>query len=213
MGCHVLLQVIFPTQGLNPHLLCLLHWQADSLQVVPWGKPSTMHKVKSFSRVWLFATPCTIVCQALSPWDFPGKNTGVGCHFLLQGNFLTQGLKPGLLHYRQTLNQLHGGGSEHQVMTMFQTFSCRLWENKWRPTKWEKQRSQWLTIIWVCQRLKGRQKRRRVYSGKQRELQGCLIGLGGLGLGSLEVGCTVWLHRGTYLVFCGWFWIGIGDKN
>ena len=25
------------------------------------------------------------------PWDFPGKNTGVGCHFLLQGVFLTQG--------------------------------------------------------------------------------------------------------------------------
>ncbi|XDA73831.1 hypothetical protein R6Z07F_004056 [Ovis aries] len=24
-------QVIFPTQGLNPHLLCLLHWQVDSL--------------------------------------------------------------------------------------------------------------------------------------------------------------------------------------
>ena len=29
--CHFLLQGIFPTQGLNPHLLCLLHWQVDSL--------------------------------------------------------------------------------------------------------------------------------------------------------------------------------------
>ena len=29
--------------------------------------------------------------QALCPWDYPGKNTGVGCHFLLQGLFLTQG--------------------------------------------------------------------------------------------------------------------------
>ena len=29
-----------------------------------------------------------VVCQ----WDFPGKNTGVGCHALLQGIFLTQGL-------------------------------------------------------------------------------------------------------------------------
>jgi len=26
--------------------------------------------------------------------DFPGKNTGVGCHFLLQEIFLTQGIKP-----------------------------------------------------------------------------------------------------------------------
>ena len=27
----------------------------------------------------------------LCPWDFPGKKTGVGCHFLLQGIFPTQG--------------------------------------------------------------------------------------------------------------------------
>ena len=31
MGCHFLRQEIFPTQGSNSHLLCLLHWQADSL--------------------------------------------------------------------------------------------------------------------------------------------------------------------------------------
>ena len=31
MGCHFLLQRIFSSQGSNPHLLCLLHWQADSL--------------------------------------------------------------------------------------------------------------------------------------------------------------------------------------
>ena len=30
----------------------------------------------------------------LCPWDFPGKNTGVGCHFLLQGIFATHGLNP-----------------------------------------------------------------------------------------------------------------------
>ena len=34
----------------------------------------------------------------LCPWNFPGKNTGVGCHFLLQGIFLTQGSNPHLLH-------------------------------------------------------------------------------------------------------------------
>ena len=34
----------------------------------------------------------------LCPWNFPGKNSGLGCHFLLQGIFLTQGLNPGLLH-------------------------------------------------------------------------------------------------------------------
>ena len=35
--------------------------------------------------------------------DSPGKNTGVGCHALLQGIFPTQGSNPGLLHYRQIL--------------------------------------------------------------------------------------------------------------
>ena len=41
--------------------------------------------------------------RLLSPWNSPGKNTGVGCHFLLQGFFPTQGSNPGLLHPRQTL--------------------------------------------------------------------------------------------------------------
>ena len=39
VGCHFLLQGIFLTQGLNPHHLCLLHWQAGSLPLVPPGKP------------------------------------------------------------------------------------------------------------------------------------------------------------------------------
>ena len=39
VGCHFLLQGIFPTQGLNPCLLCLLHWQVGSLSLVPPGKP------------------------------------------------------------------------------------------------------------------------------------------------------------------------------
>ena len=36
-GCHALLQGIFPTQGSNWHQLCLLHWQAGSLPLVPPG--------------------------------------------------------------------------------------------------------------------------------------------------------------------------------
>ena len=43
--------------------------------------------------------------------DSPGKNTGVGCHALLQGSFPTQGLNPGLLHCRRILYQLSHGGS------------------------------------------------------------------------------------------------------
>ena len=36
--------------------------------------------------------------RLLCPWDFPGKNTGVGCHFLLWEVFPTQGSNPSLLH-------------------------------------------------------------------------------------------------------------------
>ena len=38
--------------------------------------------------------------RLLCSWDFPGKNTGVGCHFLLQGIILTQGLNLCLLHWQ-----------------------------------------------------------------------------------------------------------------
>ena len=39
VGCHFLLQGIFPTQGLNLCLLCLLQWQADSLPLCHLGSP------------------------------------------------------------------------------------------------------------------------------------------------------------------------------
>ena len=39
VGCHSLLQGIFLTQGSNPRLLCLLHWQVYSLPLAPPGKP------------------------------------------------------------------------------------------------------------------------------------------------------------------------------
>ena len=41
----------------------------------------------------------------------PGKNTGVGCHALLQGIFPTQGLNPGLLHCRRILYCLNHQGT------------------------------------------------------------------------------------------------------
>ena len=64
-----------------------------------------MHILYDFSYGGLVAkscptlgTPRTVAYQAVSPWDSPGKNTGVGCHFLLQGIFLTQASNPCLLH-------------------------------------------------------------------------------------------------------------------
>ena len=57
------------------------------------------------------AQSCPILCdpmdtRLLHPWDFLGKSTGVGCHFLIQRIFPTQESNPGLLHCRQTLYRL-----------------------------------------------------------------------------------------------------------
>ena len=49
-----------------------------------------------------FATPWTVTHQA-PLWNFPGKNTGVGCHFLLQGILPTQGLNSCLQYCRRIL--------------------------------------------------------------------------------------------------------------
>ena len=56
----------------------------------------------------------------LCPWDFPGNNTRMGCHFLLQGIFLTQGLIPHPLHLcigRQIL--YHSATGEAQLFYSF----------------------------------------------------------------------------------------------
>ena len=58
VGCHALLQAIFPTQGLNPHLLYLLHWQVGSLTLVPPGKPHERHIWSCCSVTKLCLTPC-----------------------------------------------------------------------------------------------------------------------------------------------------------
>ena len=50
----------------------------------------------------LMEPPARLLC----PWDSPGKNTGVGCHFLLQGIFLTQWSNQGLLHCVKILYHL-----------------------------------------------------------------------------------------------------------
>ena len=43
-------------------------------------------------------TPWTVATRLLSPWNFPGKRTGVGSHFLCQDSFLTQGWNSHLLY-------------------------------------------------------------------------------------------------------------------
>ena len=80
-----------------------------------------------FHHVRLFATPCTIAHQVPRPWDSPGKNTGVGYHFLLQGSFPTQRLKSHLrrlLHWQVDSLPRHYLGSLLSVYSRFITLLC-----------------------------------------------------------------------------------------
>ena len=63
------------------------------------------------NALWYLLFSCWVVSNSLwphglqharllCPWDFPGKNTGVGCHFLLQEIFPTQGSKPHFLQWQ-----------------------------------------------------------------------------------------------------------------
>ena len=99
--------------------ICLFHYTI----IIPIGNAPSLAigKVKLLSHVRLFATP-----WLLCPWDFPGKSTGVECHFLLQGIFPTQGSIPGLLHCRQTLYRLSHQGSPLAVGSPFKFFRTSL---------------------------------------------------------------------------------------
>ena len=82
MGCHFLLQGIFPTQGSNLHLLSLLDWQVDSLPLSHLGSPSTLFVVgQSPSCVQLFATSWTIACQAPLSMEFSRQEYWNGLPF------------------------------------------------------------------------------------------------------------------------------------
>ena len=85
-------------------------------------------KVKLLSCSRLFATPWTIAFyRLLRPWDFPSKSTRVGCHFLLQGIFPTQGSKPGLAHCRQTLYPLSHQGSHSLYIHTTKDNACQFY--------------------------------------------------------------------------------------
>ena len=96
--------------------------------------------------------PARLFC----PWDFPGKNTGVGCHFLLQGIFLTQGPNPSLLHWQADFLPLVLPGKP-----TFQSvqFSCSGIYDSLRPHRLQRTRPScpWPTtgVYWISCPLSG----------------------------------------------------------
>ena len=105
-------QVVAPWRGLRACLkaswwLLRSFWGEMQIEVV------NCESVQLLSCILLFVTPWTVGQSArlLYPWNSPGMNTGVVCHSLLQGIFLTQRLDPGLLHCRLILYCLSHQGS------------------------------------------------------------------------------------------------------
>ena len=119
--------------------------------------------------------------RLLCPWDFPGKNAGVGCHFLLQGILLTQGLNTGLLHCRQILYWLSYKGSDYTVVVTNRFKELDLIGSAWRimdgglwqctggrdqdhPPKKEMQKSKmavWGGLINSCEKKRSEKRRRK----------------------------------------------------
>ena len=78
--------------------MVVLSWKEFQNRVEVLGLESFLfcvfsHAVMSDPSQFQGLQPSRLLC----PWDFPGKNTGAGCHFLLQAIFSTQGWKLRLL--------------------------------------------------------------------------------------------------------------------
>ena len=108
----VIFMAIRATENKRLVLQNALHWYA-ALCVCVCVCAYVSHSVVSDSLQAHGLQPSRLLC----PWNSPGKNTGVGCHSLLQGIFPTQGLISGLLNCRTILYHLsHQGSPEYCFM-------------------------------------------------------------------------------------------------
>ena len=78
LGCHFILQGIFPTQGLNSCLLCLLYWQVGSLMLVPPGKQDDGQA--SPNLLFKLETLVFFLSRSLSPWFWITSVNGSTIH-------------------------------------------------------------------------------------------------------------------------------------
>ena len=87
-----------PGEGNGNPLPGKFHGLRSLVGYSPWGrKELDTTEQLHFTLTMDYNPPGYIV---LCPWVSPGKNTEVGCHFLLQGIFLTQGSTLRLLHWQ-----------------------------------------------------------------------------------------------------------------
>ena len=96
-GVPFLFQGIFPTQGSNPGLLHILHWQADYLLLVQPGKLHLPNVCVCWllSHVQLFATPWAVASQAPLSMKFSRQEYWSGSPFPSPGDLPDPGIEPG----------------------------------------------------------------------------------------------------------------------
>ena len=90
--------------------------------------------VQLLSYVWLFVTPWTVAHQIPLFMEFSSKNTGMGCHFLLQGIILTQGLNPHLLclqHWQVTSLTLQHLGISKEKKVLLKKINAVIYMHKY----------------------------------------------------------------------------------
>ena len=91
---------------------------------------------QSLSCVQFPAAPWLLPIRLLCPWNFPSKNTGAGCHFLLQGIFLTQGSKLQLvylLYWQMDSLPLAPPGKPKKYVSLCSVMSNSLWPMDCNP--------------------------------------------------------------------------------
>ena len=92
--------------------------------------PIVVVAVYLLSHVWLLWPHGLSPTRLLCPWDFSGKNTGVGCHFLLQRIFPTQGLNLRLLLWQVDSLPLSHQGSPFVPVPHCMNFRI-IWKKSW----------------------------------------------------------------------------------
>ena len=78
--------------------------------------------------------------RLLCPWVSPGKNTGVGCHALLHGNFLIQESNPHLLHCRRPLYRWFTMEAPISFLRCLNPARCRVSSESGCPLTWDTHR-------------------------------------------------------------------------
>ena len=112
IGCHSLLQGIFPTQGSNPGLL---HGRQILYRLSYQRSPKKAVKVKLLSHVRPLATPWTGAYQASLSMGFPRQEYWDGLPFPSPRDLPDPGIEPGVPHCRQTLYRLSHQGSPEKA--------------------------------------------------------------------------------------------------